>query len=85
MEYKVVPFLADVMAGEGSTKAAEQLATLINQYAAEGWKYHGLEALVTLVTTPATPGSSGCFGFGATPGIPASTERTQVYVAVFSK
>ena len=85
MEYKVVPFLADILASEGTDKAAKQLETLINQHADEGWKYHGLETLVTLVTTPAKDGSSGCFGFGATPGVPASTESTQIYVAVFSK
>jgi hypothetical protein len=85
MEYKVVPFIADVMAGEGANKAAQQLADLINHHAQEGWKYERLETLVTMVTTPATPGTSGCLGIGATPGIPASTKSTEVYVAVFSK
>lgn len=85
MEYKVVPFRADIMAGEGSTKAANQLSELINQHAQEGWKYLRLETLVTLVTTPATEGTKGCFGIGATPGLPASTSRTEVYVAVFHR
>jgi len=85
MEYKVVPFRADIMAGEGATKAANQLAALINQNAQESWQYLRLETLVTLVTTPATEGSKGCFGFGATPGTPASTSRTEVYVAVFHR
>lgn len=85
MEYKVVPFRADIMAGEGSSKAANQLSALINQNAQEGWNYLRLETLVTLVTTPATEGTKGCFGFGATPGLPASTARTEVYVAVFNR
>ncbi|MCK6560413.1 hypothetical protein HUU39_13570 [candidate division KSB1 bacterium] len=89
MQYQVVPFRADVMEAEGARKAAEQLATLINQNVAEGWKYHGLETLVTDVTTPATPtipGKSGCLGFGATEpilGRPETTRTVQVYVAVF--
>jgi len=85
MEYKVVPFHADIMADEGESKAAQQLADLINRDAQEGWNYERLETLATLVTTPAVPGDKGCFGFGATPGIPASTSRTEVYVVVFSK
>jgi hypothetical protein len=85
MNYKVVPFRADIMAGEGSSKAAKQLSDLINQNAQEGWKYLRLETLVTLVTTPATEGTKGCFGIGATPGFPASTSRTEVYVAVFHR
>jgi len=85
MEYKVVPFRADIMAGEGATKAANQLSELINQHAQVGWNYLGLETLVTLITTPATEGTKGCFGIGATPGLPASTSRTEVYVAVFQR
>jgi len=85
MGYKVVPFVADVKANEGVNKAAQQLETLVNQQADEGWKYHGLETLQTLVTTPGTPGSSGCFGIGATPSVPSSTKHIQVYVAVFHK
>lgn len=89
MQYKVIPFRADVMIDEGARKAAEQLAELINQNATEGWKYHGLETLMTDVTTPAKPGipgKSGCLGFGATDsiaGIPESTRTVQIYVAVF--
>jgi hypothetical protein len=79
VEYKVVPFRADIMAGEGESRAAQQLADLINQNAQEGWVYVRLETLATSVTTPA---DQGCFGFGATP---ASTTRTEVYAAVFSR
>jgi len=85
MEYKVMPFHADIMKGEGAGRAAKQLEQLINSNAKEGWTYVGLETLVTFVTTPAVPGKSGCLGFGSTPGIPHKTERTEVYIAVFSK
>jgi hypothetical protein len=91
MQYKVIPFYADIMKGEGETKAAQQLSDLINSNAKEGWTYVRLETLVTFVTTPATPGTpgkSGCFGFGeepSVPGTPAVTNRKEVYVAVFSK
>jgi len=85
MEYKVVPFKADIMVGESESRAAQQLSDLINRNAQDGWKYVRLETLATLVTTPAVPGEKGCFGYGGTPGTPASTKRTEVYVAVFSK
>lgn len=91
MNYKVVPFNADLMKGEGTGKAATQLESLINQNAAQGWSYKGLETLQTVVTTPAVaaiPGTNGCAGFGATPGtpgIPARRDVIEVYVAVFEK
>lgn len=85
MDYKVIPFHADLMVGEAHSKAAQQLSDLINENAKEGWKYFGLESLATTVTKPATPGSKGCFGIGAEPGTPSETRVTQVYVAVFSK
>lgn len=85
MEYKVLPFAADIMSNEGSEKAAQQLSDLINTNASEGWKYLRMETLVTYVTTPAVEGSSGCFGFGATPGTAAFTDRNETYVVVFSK
>ncbi len=85
MEYKVIPFSADIMSNEGADKAAQQMSDLINENAREGWSYIGMETLVTFVTTPAVEGSSGCFGFGATPGQPAFTERNEVYVVVFGK
>lgn len=85
MEYRVIPFRADIMITDTTGKAAQQLADLINEQAAAGWTYHGLESLSTKVTTPAIPGSSGCLGIGATPGVPASTELAEIYVAVFHK
>lgn len=91
MNYKVVPFNADLIKGEGTSKAATQLETLINQQAADGWGYRGLETLETVVTTPpvaSIPGSNGCAGIGATPGtpgVPARRDVIEVYVAVFER
>ncbi|MCL4708695.1 DUF4177 domain-containing protein [bacterium] len=79
MEYKVIPFRADIMITDSTGAAAKQLQELINHHAAEGWTYHGLENLSTNVTTP---GSSGCLGIGATPAV---TKTAEIYVAVFHK
>lgn len=91
MKYKVIPFKADLMAGEGNTKAAAQLEQLVNQQVADGWKYVRLESIQTVVTTPgkaSIPGTNGCVGIGATPPTPAIPDRRevfQVYVAVFER
>jgi hypothetical protein len=91
MNYKVIPFNADIVKGDGTKKAAGQLETLINQHANDGWVYRGLETLQTGITTPAVPaipGTNGCAGIGATPGRPgvqARTDFVQVHVAVFER
>lgn len=83
MAYKVVPFNAQIQAGQGSDKAASQLESLVNQYDDEGWVFHGLETIDTVIVTSAVPGTNGCLGIGAVPG--SSERRTSVpaYVAVF--
>lgn len=85
MNYKVVPFKADIMLGEGSGKAAQQLESLCQAQASDGWRFHGLEDLQTTVISPAKPGTNGCAGIGAVPGHPESRANVMVYVAVFSK
>lgn len=85
MTYKVVPFHADIMAGEGAGKAAAQLEALIEHYGGQGWSFNGLENLQTTVITPAIPGTNGCMGIGAQPGRPESRDNAAVYVAVFRK
>jgi len=62
VKYKVVPFVANVSSKEGSSAAASQLESLVNQMSGEGWEYVRLESVETYVA-----GSSGCFGIGATP------------------
>ena len=85
MSYKVVPFTADVQAGQGAGQAAAQLQQLIDKNAVERWEYMGLETLRTVVRTPAIPGTNGCFGLGAEPGIPERRSDVDVHVAVFRR
>lgn len=85
MRYDVVPFSANIVAGQGAKAASSQLADAINQRATEGWEYVRLESVRTIVTTPAIEGSAGCLGIGAKPYIPASQEETIVYMLVFRK
>ncbi len=65
MPYKVIPFKANIVAGEGAANAASQLEQMVNQQATQGWAFHSLETLETNVTTPGQPGTSGCIGIGA--------------------
>ena len=61
--YRVVPFVASISTTEGSQQAAAQLETLIKSWSDTGWDYVRMENVETYVA-----GTSGCFGFGATPG-----------------
>jgi len=91
VSFKVMPFNADIVRGEGADRAASQLETLINQQQQSGWEFRGLEELQTVITTPAIagkPGKAGCLGIGyvpPTPGIAERRDATQVYVAVFEQ
>lgn len=85
MAYKVVPFKADLTAGEQTGKAAQQLEALMNDLLRQGWAFESLEALEAVVTTPATPGTNGCLGIGAVPGTSERRDSTHIYVAVFRK
>lgn len=84
-EYKVVPFTAQLNAGQGSDYAARQLEGLVNKHSGEGWSFLGLEALETLIVTPSVPGSNGCVGIGAYPETPERRDSASAYVAVFQK
>jgi hypothetical protein len=85
IEYRVVPFTANVEASEGAAAAARQLQDLIDQSKRQGWAFERLETITTDVTTPAVPGDNGCLGIGATPGIPAQRGTTETQVAVFTR
>ncbi|MCF8257448.1 MAG: DUF4177 domain-containing protein [Flavobacteriales bacterium] len=74
-EYKVVPFNARVTSIYANGSAAEQLQSLINEYAAQGWEYVGLDKMETVI-----PPESGCFGFNSRPGF-----RNIHTVAVFRR
>ncbi|HEU4557692.1 MAG TPA: hypothetical protein VFS20_07575 [Longimicrobium sp.] len=75
MQYRVIPFTANIANNEGAGAAAGQLQNLIGQLGSEGWDYVRLEELTTYVA-----GTDGCFGIGAVPG----TTRS-VSLAVFRR
>ena len=80
MEYKVLPFVPDVSEAEDEHQAiADQLQTLINQQAAEGWRFVRLEKTEIISQTP---GQAGCFGML---GPAQSSVITHFDVAVFEK
>lgn len=79
MNYKVVPFVAQVQKGQNANEAAGQLQELINSLASQGWKYLRLENVEINVYDP---GSKGCFGFGT---VPPSQQTTRYDMAVFCK
>lgn len=73
MNYKVVPFTANITSTDNASAAAAQLESLISSHTASGWEYVRLEHVDTYVA-----GTGGCFGLGATPG-----RSTSVLMAVF--
>ncbi len=75
MEYKVVPFNANLQQKDTANAAAAQLQSLIDQYNAEGYELVSLGSIDTYVE-----GSNGCLGIGAKPGY-----NTSVEVVVFKK
>jgi len=63
MQYKIVPISPVIRKGENVTHLAAEFESVIQKYIEQGWEFVSLESLSTWVT-----GSSGCFGFGSTPG-----------------
>ena len=64
MEYKVIPFTAQLDHKSGSSNhVSMQLGQLINKYFEQGWTYLQMETVTNHVA-----GDAGCFGFGAKPG-----------------
>ena len=78
-EYQVIPFNADIRAGQSSGAAAEQLQALINHQSSRGYRYLRMETLRTRITTPA---NAGCFGIGSTPEM---VSYADIYAVVFAK
>jgi hypothetical protein len=63
MNYKVVPFIAQITQEGSAGDVAMQLQGLINTQVKQGWEYVRLEQVETSVL-----GSAGCFGIGAKQG-----------------
>jgi len=61
--YKVVPFQAHISNTGSGQDLATGLQQIINQETSAGWGFVQIQELTTSIA-----GSSGCFGFGATPG-----------------
>jgi len=75
MEYRVVPFSADVSSHEGGEDAADNLQSLIQSMADDGWEFVDFEQVQTYKA-----GSSGCFGFFAT-----EAETFTITMVIFRK
>lgn len=75
MEYKVVPFNANLTQDDSADVAARQLQHLIQSMQGEGYEYVSMESVDTNVA-----GTNGCLGIGAKPGYSAT-----VAVVVFRK
>jgi hypothetical protein len=75
MQYKVVPFTANVTRNENSSAVASQLQGIIENHLSEGWEYQRMESVETFVAP-----TSGCFGFGAQSGY-----STAVQMLVFKR
>jgi len=59
-EYKVVPFIGKIGAGENAGKVSAQLQSLIDTHASDGWELH----LMGDVNIQVSPGCLGAL-FGA--------------------
>ena len=75
MEYKVVPFVANIQSQQGSQSVSEQLESVISANASEGWVYIRMENVETFIA-----GTAGCFGYGAQP-----SRMTTYSMIVFKK
>lgn len=79
MTYKVVPVDVAVLKEQGSQGVARRVEAIINETAAQGWQFLGLENVEIIVTDP---GSKGCFGIGARP---QTSQVLRSDMAIFQK
>lgn len=77
MKYKVVPVDVAVLEEQGLREVVRRVETVINEEAANGWDFMGLENIQIVVTDP---GTKGCFGIGARP---ETSRITRFDMAVF--
>jgi len=62
MEFKVVPFMAQITRNETSSTVAKQMQTMIDDNVNQGWEYIRMDSVATAIA-----GDEGCFGIGAKP------------------
>lgn len=75
MQFKVVPFTAQIRQNDTSANVASQMQSMIDNHTTDGWEYVRMDSVQTSVA-----GTSGCFGLGAQPGF-----TTVFNVLVFRK
>ena len=75
MQYKVVPFKANVNRNNNTGTVASQLQSIIDQHLLQDWEYQRMESVGTAVAP-----TGGCFGIGAQPGF-----STAIQVLIFRK
>jgi hypothetical protein len=63
MEFKVVPFTAQITRNDTSTTVAQQMQTMIDSNLSQGWEYIRMDSVQTSIAA-----DKGCFGSGAAPG-----------------
>jgi len=63
MEFKILPFTAQIKQNDTSASVASQMQTIIDSKVSEGWQYIRMDSVQTTVA-----GANGCFGIGAQPG-----------------
>jgi len=67
MEFKAVPFTANITRHDSSGTVANQVQKIIDAYVGQGWEYMQMESVETSVAP-----TNGCFGFGGKPGFTTS-------------
>jgi len=83
VEYKVMPFAPDVSEAEDQhVELATQLQKLINDQAAEGWRFLRIESTNVIIPAPAQ--AAGCFSMLSMGGGGGNTIM-RFDVAVFEK
>lgn len=75
MEFKVLPFNANLSQKDAAQVAVDQLQSLIDNELANGYEFVSMGSIETAVAP-----TSGCLGIGAKPGF-----NTSVAVAIFKK
>lgn len=75
MQFKIVPFTAQITKDDTSATVATQMQSIIDSTVSQGWEYLRMDSVQTNVA-----GSNGCFGIGAQPGF-----TTTFNVLVFRK
>jgi len=67
MDFKVVPFTANITRNDTSTTVAKQVQSIVDSHIDMGWEYIRMESVETSVAP-----TKGCFGLGAQPGFTTS-------------